>query len=75
MKITDERKSMTKPFIETLYGETFMWHEKVFMRIHTLFNKDNEIIANAVEVKSGEEYTLLDDALVEPLDAELIIRG
>ena len=75
MKITDERKPITKKFIELNCGDVFSFHNLIYMRMSNVWNEKDTIIANAVAIKSGEDEVFCDDALVEPLDTELIIKG
>lgn len=75
MKVTYERTIVKVKFGDIDCGDVFMWDNENLMRIQTILSRYGEIIANVVYVNNGKTAKLTDDEIVEPLDAELIIRG
>lgn len=72
MKITDERPTtMKKKYEELNCGDVFM------INGHTIMKTDVKGASHVqgIDLKTGTWATMDKDAMCEPLDVELIIRG
>lgn len=74
MKITDERKDNKIEFQTLNLGDVFKWENEFFIKTWLIENREG-LNFNAVRLENGAHTYFAVHNLVEPLDAELIIRG
>lgn len=76
MKITDERKENMKEYGALSRGDVFKHDENVYIKTYTINVDDaEENTYNATDLEDGNLTYFANGDLVEPLNAELIIRG
>lgn len=72
MKITDERITDKVKFCDLPFGKVFEYKDIEYMKTHEILG---DYDANAVNLDDGSFEFIDTVELVEPLDAELIVRG
>ena len=73
MKIVNN-KSSNKKLCDIEAGEVFLYNGTFYIRIDDVYT-DNDYVINTVRLADGETFNLTEDAIVEPCDVELQIKG
>ena len=78
MKIVRKNRTQTKAFADLDIGEIFVEHiegdEFVQMKIPLLYDKDTNMLCNAILLKTGEICYMTDGTKVELVEATLTIE-
>ena len=62
------------PFEIVDVGHTFIYNDDIFMKTTSIYNADDNIVVNAVNIEDGIIITFYDDDLVTPVVGKFIMN-